>query len=295
MKKRNILIGVVIIGIILLGIKLIFWEDYSIYKFSLSKEVRLKYINGVDEASKGKVQVNWREAVAVDATFNYGIVETSTDSSIKRIAERFIVKEGKGYSLRTIDEVVKSFNGKKEDIEKAKKYLKTINKSREVEEEYKKKFFESIKNQAITVSKETGMLPSVIIGQAALESNWGRSALSSKYNNLFGIKADSSWKGEKINLSTSEYYDTKIKDNFRVYKSISDSVEDFGAFMKGNPRYRKAGVFTSKTYKEQINCVESAGYSTITNEKGEKVYAKYVLDIIKSNDLQLLDWEIKAK
>lgn len=295
MNKRNIIIGAVILGILLIALKFIFSGDYSIYKFSISKEVRLQYINVVDEVSKGKVQVNWREAAAVDAAFNYGMVETSTNSSIKRIAERFIIEDKKGYTLRSIDDVVKSFHGKKEDVSNAKKYLKVINKSREIEKGYKKNFFESLKDDVMKMSMETGMLPSVIIGQAALESNWGRSLLSSKYNNLFGIKADPSWKGEKVNLSTSEYYNTKIKDDFRVYKNLSDSVKDFGDFMKKNPRYKKAGVFDSKTYKEQINCVEKAGYSTITNEKGEKVYAKYVLDIITSNDLQLWDWEIKNK
>ena len=34
-----------------------------------------------------------------------------------------------------------------------------------------------------------GFFRSVIIAQAAIESNWGRSSLSAKYNNYFGIKA----------------------------------------------------------------------------------------------------------
>ncbi|KMT23293.1 glycoside hydrolase family 73 protein [Clostridium cylindrosporum] len=292
MKKRSIIITLFIGVLIFGGIKFFKDLDYSIFRFTVSKEVRLKYVNVVDEVSRGKVQVNWREVASVDATFNYGHIETATENNIKRVAERFITKTDKGYTLRSIDSVVESFGGKGEDIEKAKRYLKVINKSRKMDEGHKKDFFDSIKSDAIKVSKKTGIMPSVIMGQAALESNWGRSQLSKDYKNLFGIKADSSWKGKKINFSTSEYYNTKIRDDFRVYSSLSESVEDFGKFIENNPRYKRAGVFKAKTYNEQIKAIEKAGYSTISNEKGEKVYAQYVLDIIISNDLQLLDWEI---
>lgn len=293
MKKRYLLIILSVILLVFLVVKFVFGIDYSIFRFNISKETRLKYINVVDSVSQEKIQVNWREVVAVDATFNYGRVDTATESNIKRVAERFIVEDNKKYYLRSMDDVVTSFNGKREDMKKANQYLKVINKQRETKSDFKKEFFTSIKDEAIKVSKQTGILPSVILGQAALESNWGKSLLSSEYNNLFGIKADSSWKGERINLSTSEYYNEKIKDNFRVYKNKDESVDDFGKFLKNNPRYNKAGVFDAKTYKQQIAAIENAGYSTITDEKGEKVYAKYVLDIIMSNDLQLLDWQIK--
>ena len=49
-------------------------------------------------------------------------------------------------------------------------------------------------------AKETylhyGILPSVTAAQAILESDWGRSQLARECCNLFGIKADSGWKGE---------------------------------------------------------------------------------------------------
>ncbi|MEG0372187.1 MAG: glucosaminidase domain-containing protein, partial [Clostridium sp.] len=200
-----------------------------------------------------------------------------------------------GYTLGSLESVVKSFGGKIKDVKKAEKYLMVINQKRELKEGYKKDFFESIKKDVISVSNDTGILPSVILGQAALESNWGRSSLASNYNNLFGIKADSSWKGEKVNLPTSEYYNTKIKDDFRVYNNLGGSIKDFGQFLMNNARYKKSGVFKAKTYKEQIIAIENAGYSTITNEKGKKVYADYVTDIIISNDLQVIDSEVKGE
>ena len=48
--------------------------------------------------------------------------------------------------------------------------------------------------------------PSAIIAQACLESCYGRSLLSSKYHNYFGMKCGSSWKGSKAVLKTKEEY-----------------------------------------------------------------------------------------
>lgn len=298
MKRMKILAILATLLILLLGVKYVF-SDYSIFRFSVSKETRLKYLNAVDKVSSKKAQINWREVLAIDAVINYGEVESATEKNIEHIAERFLVKNNNTYKVATMESVMHSFSKDKKDIKKANTYLKVINKERDKELEEKnelskrkREFINSIKDEAIKTYKETGILPSVIIGQAALESNWGRSELSSKYKNLFGIKADSSWKGNKINLSTSEYYNIKIKDEFRVYTSTEESIKDFGKFLTTNPRYKKAGVFNGKTYKEQIKAIENAGYSTVANEKGEKIYAQYVIDIVMSNDLQLIDWSL---
>ena len=48
-------------------------------------------------------------------------------------------------------------------------------------------------------------------------------------------------------------------------------------------------MFESKDYKEQSQALEDAGYSTKENEKGEKIYADILIDVIKKYNLQLLD------
>ena len=63
---------------------------------------------------------------------------------------------------------------------------------------------------AVEDMKKTGVLASLTIAQAILESGWGESTLAKNYNNLFGIKADSSWKGESVLLEIFEFYDTKM-------------------------------------------------------------------------------------
>ena len=49
-------------------------------------------------------------------------------------------------------------------------------------------FIESIKDYAIKDYQTSKVLPSITIAQAILESGWGKSTLSLKANNLFGIK-----------------------------------------------------------------------------------------------------------
>jgi len=59
-----------------------------------------------------------------------------------------------------------------------------------------------------------------------------------------------------------------------VYDSFLDSAKDYIKFLTINPRYTKAGVFTAKDYKEQIQYIKNAGYATGTN------YVSSVLNIV---------------
>ena len=70
----------------------------------------------------------------------------------------------------------------------------------------KDKLIENMKAISIENYKKNGVLPSVTISQAILESNWGKSELSAKYNNYFGIKASAGWNGKIATFSTKENY-----------------------------------------------------------------------------------------
>ncbi|MEF9951538.1 MAG: glucosaminidase domain-containing protein [Clostridium sp.] len=287
MKKLYIIVGIILVFI---GLGIFFFLDNGIYRMNISKETKALYKKVVNETSYNKIQVNYREVIAADAALNYGSVDSSTESSIKKIADRFIIEsKGNGYKLLSLEAVVKSFGGKSDEVDSAKKYLKILNKQYKLTKDYKVDFIDDIEEKVFEVSEKTGILPSVIMGQAILESNWGRSKLSDEYGNLFGIKAEKGYKGEKVNLQTSENYKETIKDYFRVYDDFDDSLNDYGEFMVKNPRYKKAKVFDMKTYYSQIKAIENAGYSTIKNEKGEAVYAEYVANIIYQNDLELYD------
>lgn len=128
-----------------------------------------------------------------------------------------------------------------------------------------------------------GFFKSVIIAQAAIESNWGRSALSAKYNNYFGIKAGKSWKGKTVNMKTGEVFDGKnvtINSNFRVYDSLADSIRDRNRLLR-MPRYK--AVEPADTPQKQAEAIKAAGYCTATN------YVASIMATINANGLTLYD------
>ena len=82
--------------------------------------------------------------------------------------------------------------------------------------------------QALVASKGSGIFIETLLGQSILETSSGKSLLSSKYNNYFGIKADKSWKGRSVNMKTGEVFNGKsvtIDSDFRVYDSFLDSAK----------------------------------------------------------------------
>lgn len=135
-----------------------------------------------------------------------------------------------------------------------------------------------------------GLLPSVIVAQAALESGWGKSELS-RYNNLFGVKASptqysAAWNPQSsrtVNLRTKEYdngYNSEVA-TWRVYDTIADSITDRNALVATNPRYSAA--LKVATPEQQIQALKDGGYAT------EPDYVRRVLSVINSSDLQQYD------
>jgi flagellar protein FlgJ len=120
------------------------------------------------------------------------------------------------------------------------------------------------------------------IGQAALESGWGKSAIG---NNLFGIKANKGWTGLKKLVTTTEWFkDDKqgglfpevisitpvngkfkyiVKDWFRDYATIQECLLDHARFLIENKRYAKAFQFTDPySFSDEV---AKAGYATDPN------------------------------
>ena len=93
-------------------------------------------------------------------------------------------------------------------------------------------FLNTMSKQAQKVSKKYGLYPSVMIAQAIVESNWGKSGLAVNANNLFGMKANDDWPGATYSSKTREedkngksYY---VTAKFRKYDSCQDSFDDNG-------------------------------------------------------------------
>lgn len=125
--------------------------------------------------------------------------------------------------------------------------------------------------------KRTGILASVTMAQAILESGWGQSTLAENGNNLFGMKislsgnnwAGSAWDGVNYyKKSTYEYGGGgrySIKAKFRKYSCLEDSIEDHSAYLlgaKSGSRKRYAGLTKTKSYKKQLQIIRKGGYAT---------------------------------
>lgn len=145
-------------------------------------------------------------------------------------------------------------------------------------------FVSDLGNKIARATIGTGYFPSVIIAQAILESNYGTSRLARDYNNLFGIKAGTSWTGRTVDLETGEIFDSQavlIFDAFRVYSNWDESIEDRISWMLATQRY--AGVSVLGTPELQAREIQNSGYATDPN------YADKLIQIIYDNDLVQYD------
>jgi peptidoglycan hydrolase-like protein with peptidoglycan-binding domain len=147
----------------------------------------------------------------------------------------------------------------------------------------RKEFINSIKEGALKGYTEYRILPSLTIAQAILESGWGSSQLAQRAKNLFGIKAFSNWRGERITLPTTEWYgDQKkiINADFRVYDSFNESIEDHNRLLT-NSRYKP--VIGCLNYKEACRKIYECGYAT------DPAYPEKLIKIIEENKLYEFD------
>ena len=129
--------------------------------------------------------------------------------------------------------------------------------------------------------RKTGIPASITLAQAALESGWGENAAG---NNLFGIKADSSWKGPTISFRTTEHFDSKdvkLVDKFRRYDSWLASMVDHAQFLLKNPRY--ASCFKETTGAGWARALQDCKYAT------DPDYAKKLQSIIRDRNLAFYD------
>lgn len=291
-KVYPIILGIILCSLIMIGGKLFFEKvDNS----TLSYDKISYYIDITDKVSEGKVQVNWQEVAAINEVLNSG----KEDELVPKIAEIFLKNsENDGYNLFTVDEVLEKLNVNNEEEEKVKSFLSEIEDNTLYKDLYKDEakiaFINEIYPAALENYKSYGILPSITMAQAILESGWGESELAVEHNNIFGIKADSRWDGAVATMTTKENYDDVIEANFRKYDSVLQSIEDHGEFLHENERYRVNGLFDGNEYKSQAQALENAGYSTAEDENGDKIYADKLINVIQKYNLMIFDSKVKG-
>ena len=144
---------------------------------------------------------------------------------------------------------------------------------------------------------KNGILPSITIAQAILESSWGTSELSTKANNLFGMKKSlsgnnwgSEWDGKIYAVKTKEEENGNIIEilaDFRSYNSIAESVKDHNKYLanaKNGNKLRYDGMIGAKDYKTAAQLLVSGGYAT------DSKYADKLCNIIEKYNLDTFDY-----
>lgn len=133
------------------------------------------------------------------------------------------------------------------------------------------------------IISEEQLKPSIAYAQAILESGGGTSGLSTKSNNLFGIKGTykgqgSSWATQEDDGSGSKY---TINATFRSYPNKMVSVLDYVDLLTQNSRYSKA--LGQETAEATITAIWEGGYATDTS------YVSLVMSVVNMYDLTQFD------
>lgn len=106
---------------------------------------------------------------------------------------------------------------------------------------YRSEFLRDIAEAALISAKNNQIPPSVIMGQAVLESGWGTSRLAQEYNNLFGIKGVG---GNTVKVKTFERNSKnkryKQMAHFRIFESRQEAIMYHGNLLAKDRRYKKA-------------------------------------------------------
>jgi flagellar protein FlgJ len=120
---------------------------------------------------------------------------------------------------------------------------------------------------AQSAAEATGVPAQFILGQAALESGWGKRDIKfadgSTSHNLFGVKAGPNWKGPVVEATTTEYVGgvaRKSVEKFRAYASYAESFADYAKVIGNNPRY--AATLKSGNASQFAQSLQQAGYAT---------------------------------
>jgi flagellum-specific peptidoglycan hydrolase FlgJ len=126
-------------------------------------------------------------------------------------------------------------------------------------------FIERVGAVARRLRTEVAVPPSLVTAMAINESGWGRSSLSQRAHNYFGIKAEIGMgTAGRVVEETQEVVDGRvitILAPFRAYYSLEESVRDLGAFLRDNPRYAALGRGTADP-RRAVTILAEAGYAS---------------------------------
>lgn len=163
--------------------------------------------------------------------------------------------------------------------------LKSSSEENQAEERVdKESFVLELSPYAQEFSESHGLRPSLLIAQAALESNWGNSQLARESNNYFGVKNK-----EGRSYQTKEFQESnweEVQANFKEYPSLYESILDYADLLKYGTSWDDNlydEVIAAENYQNAAYALTEAGYAT------DPAYAEKLIQIIEQYELDKLD------
>ena len=149
-------------------------------------------------------------------------------------------------------------------------------------------FIEVIGEHAKIIAKDNNLYASVMVAQAALESGFGSSGLSSAPNhNLFGIKG--SYNGESVTMKTNEYFNgwVRVDAAFKKYPSYKESLLDNAYLLRNgtswnSEHYKGTWIENAASYQDATSWLQGR-YAT------DPSYASKLNNIIARYNLTQFD------
>ena len=267
-------------------------SDYGIFKDAVSSVKRISDLleNNKSDLEKNKSDLNSESVfmgpICDSCVDGFGKIDTRLDATYNNYTKisNYIVDTAKEYKdgdTSAVDKVLSIDDTGKIQVTKVELVTAYANPANLSEDGYQYKFIQEILEGALKSYKEDGVLPSLTLAQAILETGWGKHRIG---NNIFGIKAGSSWTGKTQNVATSEQNSngsySHIRANFRDYDSVSDSIVDHGKLLTKD-MYKP--VIAAKNYREACQAVKNCGYATSHS------YAQNLINLVEQYGLNQWD------
>lgn len=132
--------------------------------------------------------------------------------------------------------------------------------------------FETVVKKVMVAAERAGLIPLAVAAQITAESSWGKSGLSSRWNNYAGIKynAMDGYPGKPVkstHMLTQEFVDGKmvtISDGFAAFDDIDHFVDGYIWYLleSAPARKRYRGLTNAKTVEEYFQILKDGGYAT---------------------------------
>lgn len=133
-----------------------------------------------------------------------------------------------------------------------------------------------------------GVNAEAIMAQAVLETGWGKSVIrhsdGRNSHNLFGIKADAGWHGERVTSRTFEFIGGTMRSqtaDFRSYPSYQAAIDDYVDFIAANDRYRNV-IAQGADANAMAEALQASGYAT------DPLYARKLQNVMAGETFRTL-------